>query len=160
MVILSFICQLNHLILFDGYNLRICVENFNERACLWWSGKKNNLKYSINFNAHSNDVLLINVMKFASSCRKRRRKWLLVSMRERPSGPLADPPSSSFLWGACLLLTATDQIWLTKINGRALTSDQFNLATVLARNKRAHCQQGSAHFNAYSIPFTHIVSPI
>lgn len=89
-----------------------------------------------------------------------RRKLLLVSMRERPSGPLADPPSSLFLWGACLLLTATDQIWLTKINGRALTSDRFNLATVLARNKRAHCQQGSAHFNAYSIPFTHILSLI
>lgn len=80
--------------------------------------------------------------------------------RGRPSGPLADSPSSLFLWGACLLLTATDQIWLTKINGWALTSDQFNVATVLARNKRAHCQQGSAQFNAYSIPFSHIMSII
>lgn len=107
-------------------------------------------------------VLLINLLKFAHLCREQKRKWLLVPMRdrERPSGPLADSPSSLFLWGGCLLLTATDQIWLTKINGQALTSDQLNLATVLARNKRAHCQQGSAHFNAYSIPFIHIMSVI
>lgn len=42
--------------------------------------------------------------------------------------------SSLFLGEDRLHLTAADQIWLTKINGRALKSDQFNLATVLGRN--------------------------
>lgn len=97
------------------------------------------------------DELACLLDEYACSCRERKKGRCVLMLRPW-SGPLADSPSSLFLGGACLLLTATDQIWLTKINGRALTSDQFNLATVLARNKRAHCQHGSAHFSAYSIP--------
>lgn len=48
---------------------------------------------------------------------------------------MATSLSSLFLGEDRLHLTAADQIWLTKINGRALKSDQFNLATVLGRNR-------------------------
>lgn len=93
---------------------------------------------------------------FAFSCGETNtyhQNKMQLPWSRRQSRPFTTSPSSLFLWGACLHLTATDQIWLTKINGKARKSDQFNLATVLPRNKRAHCQQGSTHFNAYSMSF-------